>query len=117
VGCPLGWTMQTAYCLTTRITTRLAAELRGWRPLGCAQIAVSFARRLLEHCVKIAPAKAADLSASHVEDRSPAHALTISGRNTSINAILFITNHLRLIMRLMYSQSRGLTYHSDILTA
>jgi hypothetical protein len=80
VGCPLGWTMQTACCLTTRITTRLAAELRGWRPLGCAQIAVSFARRLLEHCVKIAPAKAADLSASHVEDRSPAHALTISGR-------------------------------------
>ena len=39
-----------------------AAELRSRCALGCARIAGSFARRLPERCIKIAPAKAADLS-------------------------------------------------------
>jgi hypothetical protein len=39
-----------------------AAELRSRCALGCARIAGSFARRLPERSIKIAPAKAADLS-------------------------------------------------------
>ena len=37
-----------------------ATELRSGCALGCAQIAGSFARRLPERCIKIAPAKAAN---------------------------------------------------------
>jgi hypothetical protein len=39
-----------------------AAEFGRWGTLGCARIAGSFARRLLEQGIKVAPAKAADLS-------------------------------------------------------
>src|SRR3984885_3681877 len=39
-----------------------AAELRSRCALGCTRIADSFARRLPERSIKIAPAKAADLS-------------------------------------------------------
>jgi hypothetical protein len=39
-----------------------AAEFRSRCALGCARIAGSLPRRLPEHSVKMAPAKAADLS-------------------------------------------------------